>query len=159
MKAKTYHEWFLSHQEKLMAELAEEGGRTQETDEAMTVEVVRYSHLKNYILSGENQPDILIACDDDGEPAEYAVPMIRAFFAEHVDLRVVQIAVRRLVHQYGHQNHRQHPQAEQQRAQGQLLLPVVGQEAPAMLLDGFVEFGFHGGVVPFLFVRKEVGAL
>ena len=89
MKAKTYHEWFLSHREKLMAELAEKGGRTKETDEAMTVEVVRYSHLKNYILSGENQPDILIACDDDGEPAEYAVPMIRAFFAEHPDINMV----------------------------------------------------------------------
>ena len=89
MKAKTYHEWFLRHQEKLMAELAEEGGRTKEADEAMTVEVVRYSHLKNFILSGENQPDILIACDDDGELAEYAVSMIRAFFAEHPDINMV----------------------------------------------------------------------
>ena len=89
MKAKTYHEWFLRQQEKLMAELAEEGGRTKEADEAMTVEVVRYSHLKNFILSGENQPDILIACDDDGELAEYAVSMIRAFFAEHPDINMV----------------------------------------------------------------------
>ena len=81
MKAKTYHEWFLRRREQLMAQYGGDNAGTSETGQSMSVEVVRFSHLKNFILSGENQPDILIACDDDGELTEYAIPMIRAFFA------------------------------------------------------------------------------
>ena len=61
MKAKTYHEWFLRRREQLMAQYAGENAGTSETGQSMSVEVVRFSHLKNFILSGENQPDILIA--------------------------------------------------------------------------------------------------
>ena len=66
-----------------------------------------------------------------------------ALLPEHVDLRVVHVAVRRLVHQDGHEDHQQHPQQKEHRAQGELLLPVVGQEPPPMLLYLFVEFGLH----------------
>ena len=51
--------------------------------------VVRYSHLKNYILSGEPMPDIVIACDDDGELTDYARTMIRDYFAAHPDINLL----------------------------------------------------------------------
>ncbi len=89
MKAKTYHDWFLHHQENLTAKLAAENGGCGGSEEALTVEVVRYSHLKNFILSGENQPDILIACDDDGELTGYAIQMIRAYFAAHPNINML----------------------------------------------------------------------
>ena len=44
MKAKTYHEWFLQKQEKLEAELAAQG---EGPGADLSVEVIRYSHLKN----------------------------------------------------------------------------------------------------------------
>ena len=58
---------------KLSAELAAQG---EGPGAGLSVEVVRYSHLKNYILSEESKPDILIACDDDGELAADAVRLI-----------------------------------------------------------------------------------
>ena len=73
MKAKTYHEWFLHHQRELEASLEAQG---EGPGSGLSAEVVRYSHLKNYILSGEGKPDVLIACDDDGELADCAVRMI-----------------------------------------------------------------------------------
>ena len=86
MKAKTYHEWFLFHQKELTAELS---AQKQEPGAELTTGVVRYSHLKNYILSGEEKPDILVACDDDGELSEYALRMIRDFFALHPRVNMV----------------------------------------------------------------------
>ena len=80
MKAKSYNEWYIQHQKKLSAELAAQG---EGPGAGLSVEVVRYSHLKNYILSEESKPDILIACDDDGELAADAVRLIRDYFAEH----------------------------------------------------------------------------
>ena len=80
MKAKTYHEWFLQKQEKLEAELAAQG---EGPGADLSVEVIRYSHLKNYILSGESKPDILVACDDDGELSGCALRLIRDYFATH----------------------------------------------------------------------------
>ena len=80
MKVKTYHEWFIHHQEELEAALAAEGAGP---GEGLTVEVVRYSHLRNYILSGESKPEILVACDDDGELSVCALRLIRDFFAEN----------------------------------------------------------------------------
>lgn len=79
MKAKTYHEWFLQHRDKLEVPPA---GKA-------SFEVVRYSHLKNHILSGESLPDILIACDDDGELTDYAVRLICAYFADHPRVNLV----------------------------------------------------------------------
>ena len=80
MKAKTYHAWFLHRQEELSAELAAQGDGP---GAQLTAEVVRYSHLKNYILSGEAKPDILVACDDDGALSDCALRMIRDYFAAH----------------------------------------------------------------------------
>ena len=48
MKAKSYHDWYIHHQEKLGAGLAAQG---EGPGAGLSVEVVRYSHLKNYILS------------------------------------------------------------------------------------------------------------
>ncbi|MBE6006917.1 MAG: glycosyltransferase [Sarcina sp.] len=92
MKAKTYHEWFLRHQEYLTAELARKHSKSEvESGEgaSLSVEVVPYSHLKNYILSGESQPDILIACDDDGHLTDYAVQLICDFFLENPRINMV----------------------------------------------------------------------
>lgn len=80
MKARSYHDWYIHHQNKINAELAAQG---EGPGAGLSVEVVRYSHLKNYILSDESKPDILIACDDDGELSEYAVRLIRDYFAVH----------------------------------------------------------------------------
>ena len=78
MKAKSYHDWYIHHQEELSAELAAQG---EGPGAGLSVEVVRYSHLKNYILSEEAKPDILVACDDDGELSVHALRLIRDFFA------------------------------------------------------------------------------
>ena len=86
MKAKTYHEWFLHHQRELEASLEAQG---EGPGSGLSAEVVRYSHLKNYILSGEGKPDVLIACDDDGELADCAVRMICDFFAENPRINMV----------------------------------------------------------------------
>ena len=86
MKAKTYHEWFLRHQEALEARLAAQGAGPGAD---MSLEVVRYSHLKNYILSGEGKPEILVACDDDGELSDCALRLIRDYFASHPSINMV----------------------------------------------------------------------
>lgn len=86
MKAKTYHDWYLVHQEELSRALAAQG---EGPGAALSVEVVRYSHLKNYILSGESKPDLLVACDDDGELSRDALRLIRDFFAENPDINMV----------------------------------------------------------------------
>ena len=83
MKAKSYHDWFVHHQKTLSAGLAAQG---EGPGAGLSVEVVRYSHLKNYILSGEKKPEILIACDDDGELSEDAIRLIRDCFAEHPNM-------------------------------------------------------------------------
>ena len=86
MKAKTYHEWFIRHQEELEASLAAEG---EGSGAGLTAEIVRYSHLRNYILSGESKPDIIVACDDDGELSASALRLIRDFFADHPGINML----------------------------------------------------------------------
>ena len=82
-KSAAYARWFELHREELREELAHqdhtEGGK-------LSAEVVRYSHLRNYIVSGEQHPDIIIACDDDGSLTDYAVTMICDFFAANPDI-------------------------------------------------------------------------
>lgn len=86
MKAKSYHDWHLHHQEKLGADLSAQG---EGPGAGLSVEVVRYSHLKNYILSEESKPDILVACDDDGELSVHALRLIRDFFAENPKINML----------------------------------------------------------------------
>ena len=86
MKAKSYHDWYIHHQEKLGAGLAAQG---EGPGAGLSVEVVRYSHLKNYILSDEKKPDILVACDDDGELSVHALRLIRDYFAENPKIHML----------------------------------------------------------------------
>ncbi|MDO5133604.1 MAG: glycosyltransferase [Eubacteriales bacterium] len=81
MKAGSYHEWFLIQQEKWSKEADSAAGLTAET--------VRYSHLRNYILSGESKPDILIACDDDGMLTEFAEHAVCRYFEEHPSVNML----------------------------------------------------------------------
>ena len=86
MKAKNYHQWFIAHQEDLRTQSAP-GKRDSRPD--LTAEVVRYSHLRNYILSGDPKPDILVACDDDGELTPCALAMICRYFEDHPSVNMV----------------------------------------------------------------------
>ena len=86
MKAKSYHDWYIHHQEELNAGLAAQG---EGPGAGLSVEVVRYSHLKNYILSDEKKPDILVACDDDGELSVHALRLIRDYFAENPKIHML----------------------------------------------------------------------
>lgn len=86
MKAKSYHDWYIHHQEELGADLSAQG---EGPGAGLSVEVVRYSHLKNYILSDEKKPDILVACDDDGELSVHALRLIRDFFAENPKINML----------------------------------------------------------------------
>ena len=69
-----YHAWYQLHEIELEAALAK---KDHSESGALSCGVVRYSHLKNYILSGEPRPDIIIACDDDGYLTDCARTMIR----------------------------------------------------------------------------------
>ncbi len=87
MIARNYNDWYILHKEALREQLAKddhtEGGRLSAT-------VVRYSHLKNFILSEtEITSDIIIACDDDGEPDEFAQMMISDYFAAHPNINLL----------------------------------------------------------------------
>ena len=82
---RNYHEWYSEHERDLLQRTAQAG----QSDSAPSFEVVRYSHLKNYLLSGQELPGIIIACDDDGRLSEPAVPLILAFFAAHPDVNIL----------------------------------------------------------------------
>lgn len=82
----SYENWYRNHRAALTA-------RLQETDhsagEALRTEVVRYSHLKNYILAGGSMPDIIIACDDEGNLTDCAETLIRDYFASHPKINLL----------------------------------------------------------------------
>ena len=70
MAIRTYNDWYHAHKEALAEKI-----RTEDHSEGekLTAEVVRYSHLKNHLLAEDHETaDIIIACDDDGEPDEFA---------------------------------------------------------------------------------------
>lgn len=75
-----YNEWFAQHRIALLEKLAKED---HSEGAKLTAEVIRYSHLKRFVLQGEKRPDIIIACGDDGELTEYAETMICDYFAAH----------------------------------------------------------------------------
>jgi GT2 family glycosyltransferase len=85
-KKPSYHSWYTAHKRELQKQF-------QSTDhsagEKLTAETVRFSHLKNYILSGTDKPDIIIACDDEGNLTDYAEMLIRDFFAAHSDISML----------------------------------------------------------------------
>ena len=81
-----YHAWYQLHEIELEAALAK---KDHSESGALSCGVVRYSHLKNYILSGEPRPDIIIACDDDGYLTDCARTMIRDYFAENPDINLL----------------------------------------------------------------------
>lgn len=80
MSAHNYNEWWLLHSKELEKKLAQED---HSEGEKLSAEVIPYSHLKNYILSDAPKPEILIACDDNGELTGFARTMICDYFAAH----------------------------------------------------------------------------
>ncbi len=81
-----YNEWYIKHKEALLNKLVQQD---HSAGAKLTTEVVRYSHVKNYILKGEKRPDILIVCNDEGELTEYAQTMIRDYFAENPKINLL----------------------------------------------------------------------
>ena len=81
-----YHAWFSHHAREIERKLS---GMDHSEGEKLTCGVVLYSHLKNYILSGEERPDIIVACDDDGCLTDYALTLIRDYFAAHPGINLL----------------------------------------------------------------------
>ena len=85
-KNNAYANWYTSHKAELDRKLKEKDHSEGAT---FSVEQVKYSHLRNYVLSGAKKADIIIAVDDDGYLTDYAETMIRDFFAENPDIGMV----------------------------------------------------------------------
>lgn len=81
--ALSYNGWYRAHEAALMARLA---GEDHSRGAALRHETVRYSHLRNYLLSGGALPDIVIACDDEGQLTPCAVTLILDYFAAHPEI-------------------------------------------------------------------------
>ena len=79
-KSDIYAVWYKYHLQDLDRQLVE---KDHTRGKAFRVEVVRYSHLRSYILSGKVDCDIIIACEDDGTLARGAETLIRDYFAEN----------------------------------------------------------------------------
>ena len=85
-KEDSYANWYVLHKRELDRRMAE---KDHSAGEALTTEVVRYSRLRSYILSGGKKPDIIIACDDEGYLTDYAEMLVRDFFAENRGIDLV----------------------------------------------------------------------
>lgn len=85
-KSNTYALWYREHKYELSRRIE---SKDHTAADAFTVEAVRYSHLRNYILSGKKMPDIIIAHDDDGVLTDYAEMLIRDFFADNPRIGLV----------------------------------------------------------------------
>ena len=85
-KETAYANWYRYHRKKLAAALAE---KDHAEAEKLSLEVVRYSHLRNFILSGNERPDIIVACRDEGNLSGSARMLIRDFFAENPRVNLV----------------------------------------------------------------------
>ena len=86
MIVRTYNDWYREHKQLLAKKIAEQD---HAESAQFTAQVVRYSHLKNHMLSGDETADIIIACDDDGEMDDLAEIMIKDFFAAHPDINLL----------------------------------------------------------------------
>ena len=87
MAIRTYNDWYMAHKQALAEKI-----RTEDHTEGekLTAEVVRYSHLKNHLLAEDHESaDIIIACDDDGEPDEFATVLVKDFFAAHPEINLL----------------------------------------------------------------------
>ena len=87
MAIRTYNDWYMAHKQALAEKI-----RTEDHTEGekLTAEVVRYSHLKNHLLAEDHESaDIIIACDDDGEPDEFAIVLVKDFFAAHPEINLL----------------------------------------------------------------------
>ncbi|WP_242622698.1 glycosyltransferase family 2 protein [Lachnoclostridium sp. Marseille-P6806] len=82
----SYNAWYRAHEELLLSQLAEED---HSAGERLSIKTVRYSHLRNYLLSGEALPDLVVACDDEGQLTPCALTLIRDFFAENPAIGLV----------------------------------------------------------------------
>ncbi len=85
-KVDSYSNWYRLHKLDLDKRL---NAMDHTEGEKLSAEVVRYSHLRNYILSGNKLPDILICCADDGTLTDYAQKLICDFFAANPDIGMV----------------------------------------------------------------------
>ena len=85
-KEAAYANWYRCHKRVLKQQM-EEKDHTE--GEKLSMEVVRYSHLRSFVLSGEKKPDIIIACDDDGNLSGRARTLISDFFAENPRINLV----------------------------------------------------------------------
>lgn len=85
-KESAYANWYRYHKNVLKAQL-EEKDHTE--GEKFSLEVVRYSTLRSFVLSGKEKPDIIVACDDDGNLSGKARTLIRDFFAENPKINLV----------------------------------------------------------------------
>lgn len=85
-KVDSYDNWYRLHKQDLDRRLNRED---HTAGKKLTAKVVRYSHLRNYIISGEKKPDVIICCDDDGTLTDYAQTLICDFFAANPDINMV----------------------------------------------------------------------
>lgn len=83
-KSDFYGNWYRRKERRLSARLE----RTDHRDgKKLTCEVIRFSHLRNYIISGSRaMPDLIIACDDEGRLTDQAETVIRDYFAQNPDI-------------------------------------------------------------------------
>ena len=87
MAIRTYNDWYLAHKEALAEKIR---GEDHTEGEKLTAEIVRYSHLKNHLLAEDHEAaDIIIACDDDGEPDEFAMVLVKDYFAAHPEINLL----------------------------------------------------------------------
>ena len=82
----SYSNWYRAHKRDLDKKL---NAMDHTEGDKFSTEVVRYSHLRNYLLSGSKLPDILICCADEGTLTDYAEKMICDFFAANPDIGMV----------------------------------------------------------------------
>ena len=83
-KENVYAHWVRLHREEVKKQIREKGRLGEE----LTLRMVPYSALRETILSGEDLPDILVACHDEGSLSEQALPLIRQYFAEHPEINL-----------------------------------------------------------------------
>ncbi|MBQ4307690.1 MAG: glycosyltransferase [Lachnospiraceae bacterium] len=81
-----YNNWYRIHKRKVSEKL---NSTDHSGGEKLSSEVVRYSHLRSYLLSGAEFPDIIIACDDEGTITDYAEKMIKDYFAANRNISLV----------------------------------------------------------------------